>query len=116
MSRSTELEEARIKAKAELDRATHIAQLKRDQALDAIKLQQKMGINLSKTYNGSTQVIQHNTIEIDVYEMLEHCGDLLATGVITPPEWMKLKKLLRSNNEEDINLVKGILDAKVEIK
>lgn len=101
-------QEDQHKREMEIQRQEHetrkmIAMMKAQQSLEI------MPIN-------STQVIPNNTIVISVYEMLEHCGDLLATGAITGSEWMKLKKLLRSNNEEDINLVKGILDAKVEIK
>jgi len=81
---------------------------------EAINLMNQTGMMPFHDGTTTTEIEIINQVPEDSYDMLEHCGDLLATGVIKGGEWMKLKKLIRSGNEENLKLVQNIINAKIE--
>lgn len=47
--------------------------------------------------------------------LIESCGDLLAAGLISSKNWTKLKVLIKSGEEENIEMVRKIINAKTQI-
>jgi hypothetical protein len=50
----------------------------------------------------------------EMFGLLEYSGDLLAIGIIEPKDYMKLKKLIKSGDPENLVMVSKILNAKIE--
>ena len=78
------------------------------QVIDMIKKQGLLPIQSAPKANVETVITK------EMFGLLEYSGDLMALGVIEPKEYMKLKKLIKSGDTENLVMVSKILNAKID--
>lgn len=65
-----------------------------------------------------TNIQSSSTVEVlisrEIFDLLDHLGDLLAIKTIGSSEYMKLKKLIKSGDPENLIMVANMLNAKID--
>jgi len=86
--------------------------IKYDSFAEAWKAANIHGILPIDPTGGSTFTPINLTVDEEMALLIEYSADLLALGKVKPGEWFKLKSLIKTEQEDNLRLVRGILDAK----
>lgn len=82
---------------------------------DLINMMKQQGIMPIQNGPSTVSSIDLRDTEISIREiiqLIEYAGDLLAIGKVSQSEWFRLKALVKTGSEENMNLVREILNAK----